>query len=266
MWTLIKCIRAIKTEIMKIFFSEYSFFIFFLFFISWRPVTLQYCNGLCHTLTWIIHGYTCIPHPDPPKVFYKYTVLWICDQIKYVILHNKRHLCVCVFSPSSGSLEQFWVKGTGVCSCCVTHSFPLPFMPQAHPAWVCLLLWLKTSRCQTPRGTGIQPLLRPPPPCSSPGRGAPAWPGPARPPSCGVSESCLGLLGSLEVQTGSESCWEGLVGPGSLGFFWGPSLVGLLPLRGHLPLLSFLHPHHSGSGGSALQPHGDPTPFPWTLG
>ena len=41
------------------------FFFFFLFFISWRLITLQYCSGFCHTLTWISHGYTCIPHPDP---------------------------------------------------------------------------------------------------------------------------------------------------------------------------------------------------------
>ena len=46
-------------------------FIFFLFFpfifISWRLTTLQYCSGFCHTLTWISHGFTCIPHPDPPS-------------------------------------------------------------------------------------------------------------------------------------------------------------------------------------------------------
>ena len=40
-----------------------SFFSFI--FISWRLITLQYCSGFCHTLTWISHGYTCIPHPDP---------------------------------------------------------------------------------------------------------------------------------------------------------------------------------------------------------
>ena len=34
-------------------------------FISWRLITLQYCSGFCHTLTWISHGFTCIPHPDP---------------------------------------------------------------------------------------------------------------------------------------------------------------------------------------------------------
>ena len=39
--------------------------LFFSFiFISWRLITLQYCSGFCHTLTWINHGFTCIPHPD----------------------------------------------------------------------------------------------------------------------------------------------------------------------------------------------------------
>ena len=37
------------------------------FFISWRLITLQYCSGFCHTLTWISYGFTCIPHPDPPS-------------------------------------------------------------------------------------------------------------------------------------------------------------------------------------------------------
>ena len=34
---------------------------------NWRLITLQYCGGLCHTFTWISHGYTCVPHPDPPS-------------------------------------------------------------------------------------------------------------------------------------------------------------------------------------------------------
>ena len=33
---------------------------FFLIFISWRLITLQYCSGFCHTLTWISHGFTCV--------------------------------------------------------------------------------------------------------------------------------------------------------------------------------------------------------------
>ena len=46
-----------------------SFLHFFSFiFISWRLITLQYCSGFCHTLTWISHGFTCVPHPDPPSL------------------------------------------------------------------------------------------------------------------------------------------------------------------------------------------------------
>ena len=42
-------------------------FFFSFIFISWRLFTLQYCSGFCHTLIWISHGFTCIPHPDPPS-------------------------------------------------------------------------------------------------------------------------------------------------------------------------------------------------------
>ena len=43
-----------------------SFFSSFIF-ISWRLITLQHCSGFCHTLTWISHGFTCVPHPEPPS-------------------------------------------------------------------------------------------------------------------------------------------------------------------------------------------------------
>ena len=42
-----------------------SFFFSPFIFISWRLITLQYCRGFCHTLTWISHGFAYIPHPDP---------------------------------------------------------------------------------------------------------------------------------------------------------------------------------------------------------
>ena len=43
-------------------------FLFFPFiFISWKLITLQYCSVFCHTLTWISHGFTCVPHPNPPS-------------------------------------------------------------------------------------------------------------------------------------------------------------------------------------------------------
>ena len=45
------------------FFHCCLFFFFPFIFISWRLITLQYCSGVCHTLTWISHGFTCVPHP-----------------------------------------------------------------------------------------------------------------------------------------------------------------------------------------------------------
>ena len=43
------------------------FFFFSFIFISWRLITLQYCSGFCHTLTWISHGFICVPHSEPPS-------------------------------------------------------------------------------------------------------------------------------------------------------------------------------------------------------
>ena len=50
--------------ILFIYFKFYLF-IFPFIFIHWRLITLQYCSGFWHTLTWISHGFTCVPHPDP---------------------------------------------------------------------------------------------------------------------------------------------------------------------------------------------------------
>ena len=48
-------------------FFHFYLFIFPFIFISWRLITLEYCSGFSHTLTWISHGFTCIPYPDPPS-------------------------------------------------------------------------------------------------------------------------------------------------------------------------------------------------------
>ena len=60
--------RNVPMSPWRYFLFFFSFFFFFLyFFISWRLITLQYCSGFCHTLTWISHGFTCAPHPEPPS-------------------------------------------------------------------------------------------------------------------------------------------------------------------------------------------------------
>ena len=55
--------NSFKSNMQHVFFC----FFYFIFFISWRLITLQYCSGFCHTLKWISHGFTCVPHPDPPS-------------------------------------------------------------------------------------------------------------------------------------------------------------------------------------------------------
>ena len=34
---------------------------------NWTIITLQYCDGFCHTSTWISHGCTYVPHPESPS-------------------------------------------------------------------------------------------------------------------------------------------------------------------------------------------------------
>ena len=37
-----------------------------LIYFKWRWITLQYCGGFCHTLTWVSHGCTCVPLSQSP--------------------------------------------------------------------------------------------------------------------------------------------------------------------------------------------------------
>ena len=46
--------------------SNVSSFLKFIYF-NWRLITLQYCSGFCHTLTWINHGFTYVPHLESPS-------------------------------------------------------------------------------------------------------------------------------------------------------------------------------------------------------
>ena len=56
-----------STFFIFIFWGLFFIFYFAFIFISWRLITLQYCSGFCHTLTWISHGFTCVPHAGPPS-------------------------------------------------------------------------------------------------------------------------------------------------------------------------------------------------------
>ena len=45
--------------------ETYLFLKFFKNLFNWRLITLQHYSGFCHTLTWISHGFTCVPHHEP---------------------------------------------------------------------------------------------------------------------------------------------------------------------------------------------------------
>ena len=55
-------VNWIKSGLVQLWLHWVIFFSFI--FISWRLISLQYCS-FCHTLTWISHRFTCVPHPDP---------------------------------------------------------------------------------------------------------------------------------------------------------------------------------------------------------
>ena len=54
-----------------------NMFSFLFFVVSWRLITLQYCSGFCHTLTWISHGY---------KIFYFHTEESDCKDLICVLI------------------------------------------------------------------------------------------------------------------------------------------------------------------------------------
>ena len=76
------------------------YFIFSFIFISWMLISLQYCSGFCHTLIWISHGFTFIPHPDPLSHLPLYPIL--------LGLPNAPGLSTCLMHPTwAGDLFHY---------------------------------------------------------------------------------------------------------------------------------------------------------------
>ena len=73
-WSVLPCLLPGAVPNPGIEPTSLSFFFFSFIFVSWRLITLQYYSGFYHTLTWISHGFTCIPHPDPPSHFPLYLI------------------------------------------------------------------------------------------------------------------------------------------------------------------------------------------------
>ena len=100
------------------------FILFFSFiFISWRLITLQYCSGFCHTLTWISHGFTYIPHPNPPSHLPLYPIPLglpsaLGPSTNFIF---KKNLCQSIFDHVSFRCIAKWL--------CYTYIYFLKFFP-----------------------------------------------------------------------------------------------------------------------------------------
>ena len=77
------------------------FFFFSLFYFNWRLITLQYCGDFCYTFTWISHGYTRVPHPDPPSH------LPPIPSLSVIPVHRPRALCL-MHQTLTGDLFHIW--------------------------------------------------------------------------------------------------------------------------------------------------------------
>ena len=64
-WMLFHCMFVFLYLEKSLNYFTSSFFKIYLFKLEANYLT--YCSCFCHTLTWICHGCTCVPHPEPPS-------------------------------------------------------------------------------------------------------------------------------------------------------------------------------------------------------
>ena len=66
-WACSNSIKSVTPFNHFIFCRPLLSFIYLFIYISWKLITLKYCNGSCHSLIRISYGFTCVPHPEPPS-------------------------------------------------------------------------------------------------------------------------------------------------------------------------------------------------------
>ena len=89
-------------------------FFFPFIFISWRLITLQYCSGFCHTLTWISHEFTCVPHPDPSSHLPLHPIPLFFNTLSRFVIG--RGICqACILSPCLFNLyAEYIIQNAGL--------------------------------------------------------------------------------------------------------------------------------------------------------
>ena len=77
--------------------SGISFLKFIYFYFSWRIITLQYCDGFCHTSLWVGNRHTCVPsilNPPPTS---------LCTPSLQVVTEHQ------LWMPYAGTTSRFWM-------------------------------------------------------------------------------------------------------------------------------------------------------------
>ena len=81
--------RLLRTHLLRT--EHWMWIVFFSFiFISWRLITLQYCSGFCHTLTWSAMDLHVFPNPIPHPTSLSTRFPWVFP------VHQARALVSCI--------------------------------------------------------------------------------------------------------------------------------------------------------------------------
>ena len=100
----------------SIIFFHFLWVFFSFIFISWRLITLQYCSGFCHTLTWISHGFTQHQHYNlTKKTQLDKKMLAHYRSPTHSLAVNPLHCHVMWPKYHSGLQTSFW----SFCGCCL---------------------------------------------------------------------------------------------------------------------------------------------------
>ena len=120
-------------------FGLFNHLIFFLYIFknfNWGLITLQYCGGFYHIFTWISHGCTCVPHPEPPSHLPPHPIpqghpsapaLSTLSHVSYLDLQSISHMIIHMFQCYSLKLS---------------HPHLLPQSPKVCSLHLCLFCYL----------------------------------------------------------------------------------------------------------------------------
>ena len=108
---------------------------YLLIYLNWRLITLQYCGGFCHTLTWISLGCTCVPilTPLPPPSPSHPSGLSQCTGFECPVSCIKLGLAIC-FTYGSVHVSMLFSQ--------IILPSPSPTESKLCSLYLCLFRWL----------------------------------------------------------------------------------------------------------------------------